>query len=49
MTLIDRLSAEHWVAGDEMAASEILTLPSDTPAKELLNGLRQLLRDYFPR
>jgi HEAT repeat protein len=47
--LIDRLSAEHWIAGDEMAAAETLNLPSDTPAEKLLDGLRQLLLDYFPR
>ncbi|HEX5228228.1 MAG TPA: HEAT repeat domain-containing protein [Bryobacteraceae bacterium] len=42
--LIDRcLSAEHWIAGDEMAAAETLDLPHDTPAEELCAGLQKLL------
>jgi len=47
--LIDRLSAEEWMAGDEMAAAEALNLPYDTSAEELHDGLRQLLLDHFPR
>jgi HEAT repeat protein len=47
--LMDRLSEEHWIAGDEMAAAETLDLPSDTPAEQLLDGLRRLLVDHFPR
>ncbi|MGA2214105.1 MAG: HEAT repeat domain-containing protein [Bryobacteraceae bacterium] len=47
--LIERLSAEHWIAGDETAAAETLNVPHDTPAEQLLDGLRQLLLDHFPR
>jgi HEAT repeat protein len=41
--LIDRLSADEWMAGDEMAAAETLEVPMDTPADELLVGLQQLV------
>jgi hypothetical protein len=41
--LIDRLSADEWIAGDEMSATTILDMPSDTPADELCEGLRKLL------
>jgi len=41
--LIDRLSAEEWIEGDEMAAAETLDLPLHTPAEELCDGLRKLL------
>jgi HEAT repeat protein len=41
--LIDRLSADEWIAGDEMAAREVLALKSDLPAEELLAGLQNLL------
>jgi len=47
--LIDRLGADEWITGDEMAAGEILGLPSDTPADELREGLKKLLPDYLPR
>jgi len=49
-TLIeDRLSADEWIEGDEMAARRTLDLPIDTPAEELCDGLRKLLLDHFPR
>ncbi len=41
--LIDRLSAEHWIAGDEYAAAHTLDVPHDTPADDLLVGLKRLL------
>jgi HEAT repeat protein len=47
--LIERLDADHWIAGDEMAAAETLNAPPDTPVEQLLDGLRKLLGDYFPR
>jgi HEAT repeat protein len=47
--LIDRLSAEECAEGDKMAAAEILNLPNDTPAEQLLDGLRRLLSDHLPR
>lgn len=40
---IDRLSAEHWIAGDEYAAAHTLHVPLDTPANDLLAGLKKLL------
>ncbi len=47
--LVDRLSADEWMEGDEMAAAEALDLPYDIPAEQLRNGLQELLRDYLPR
>jgi HEAT repeat protein len=47
--LIGRLSADEWIEGDEMAATEVLNLPYDTSAEELCAGLRRLLPDHFPR
>jgi len=41
--LIDRLSADAWIEGDEMAAAETLGVPHNTPAEELCDGLRRLL------
>jgi HEAT repeat protein len=41
--LIERLEADEWMTGDEMAAAETLDLRHDTPAEELLAGLRKLL------
>lgn len=41
--LIDRLSADEWIAGDEYAAAFTLEVPLDTPPEELLAGLRKLL------
>ncbi len=41
--LIDRLSADEWRAGDEMAAAETLGLPRGTPTQELLEGLQKIL------
>jgi HEAT repeat protein len=41
--LVERLSAEHWIAGDEMAAAEILDMPHDAAAQDLLAGLQKLL------
>ncbi len=41
--LIERLSADGWMAGDEMAAAETLDVPHDTPPEELLVGLQKLL------
>jgi len=37
------LSADGWMAGDEMAAAETLDVPYDTPPEELLVGLQKLL------
>jgi hypothetical protein len=47
--LIDRLSAEEWIEGDEMAAALTLDLPTDTPVDQLCDGLRNLLPPDFPR
>jgi HEAT repeat protein len=41
--LVDRLSADEWIAGDEMAAKRVLDLRSDTPVEDLCDGLRKLL------
>jgi HEAT repeat protein len=41
--LIERLSADEWMAGDEMAAAETLDVPHSTPPEELLAGLQKLL------
>jgi HEAT repeat protein len=41
--LIERLSADGWMVGDEMAAVETLDVPLDTPPEELLAGLQKLL------
>jgi HEAT repeat protein len=41
--LIDRLCAEKWMAGDEMAAAKTLDVPHDTPAEDLVAGLQKLL------
>ncbi len=41
--LIERLSADEWMAGDEMAAAETLDVRHDTPPEELLAGLQKLL------
>jgi HEAT repeat protein len=42
--LLDRVSSEECITGDEMAAAEILNLDSDSPPEELRTGLRNLLR-----
>jgi HEAT repeat protein len=42
--LLDRLSSEECIAGDEMTAAEILGLDSNSPLEELRTGLRNLLR-----
>jgi HEAT repeat protein len=47
--LIDRLSADEWIEGDEMAAREVLGLKSNASAEELREGLQKLFLDYFPR
>ena len=47
--LIGRLNADKRIAGDEMAARDILGLRSEAPANELREGLQKLLRDHFPR
>ena len=41
--LVERLSADEWMAGDEMAAAETLGVPHNTPAEELRAGLQKLL------
>lgn len=41
--LVDRLSADEWMAGDEMAAAETLDMANDTPAEGLRAGLQKLL------
>jgi HEAT repeat protein len=41
--LIERLSADEWMTGDEMAAAETLDVPHSTPPEELLAGLQKLL------
>jgi len=41
--LIERLSADGWTAGDEMAAADTLDVSCDTPAEKLVAGLRRLL------
>jgi HEAT repeat protein len=41
--LIERLSADEWIEGDEMAAAKTLDVPIATPAEQLCDGLRRLL------
>jgi HEAT repeat protein len=41
--LIERLEADEWMTGDEMAAAEALDVRHDTPPEELLAGLQKLL------
>jgi hypothetical protein len=41
--LIERLEADEWMTGDEMAAAETLDVRHDTPPEELLAGLQKLL------
>ena len=41
--LLERLESEHWIAGDETAATEILELKHDTSVEDLRTGLRNLL------
>jgi HEAT repeat protein len=41
--LVDRLSADEWMAGDEMAAAKTLDVPHDTPMEELRASLQKLL------
>ncbi|MGA2877667.1 MAG: HEAT repeat domain-containing protein [Bryobacteraceae bacterium] len=41
--LVERLSADEWMPGDEMAAAETLGVPYNTPAEELRGGLQMLL------
>jgi HEAT repeat protein len=41
--LIDRLSADEWIAGDEYAAAFALNVPLDTPPEDLLAGLQKFL------
>lgn len=41
--LIDRLSADEWMAGDEMAARKTLDVSMDIPTNELVRGLQKLL------
>jgi len=41
--LLDRLSSEEWIDGDEMTAAEILELDYDTPVDVLRTGLGALL------
>jgi HEAT repeat protein len=41
--LVERLTADEWKAGDEMAAAETLDMPHDTPAQHLRAGLQKLL------
>jgi HEAT repeat protein len=42
--LIERLEADEWMRGDEMAAAETLDVRHDTPPEELLAGLQKLLK-----
>jgi HEAT repeat protein len=41
--LIDRLNAEEWIAGDEMAAAQTLDVRHDIPPDDLVAGLQKLL------
>jgi HEAT repeats len=41
--LMERLDSEEWIAGDEMAAAEILGLRHDAPVDDFRKGLRDLL------
>lgn len=41
--LLDRLSSEEWISGDEMTAAEILGLDYDAPVEALRTGLRNLV------
>ena len=41
--LLDRLDAEEWVAGDEIAAATILGVSSESTPDELRAGLRKLV------
>jgi HEAT repeat protein len=42
--LLDRMSSEECIHGDEMTAAEILGLDSNSPSEELRTGLRNLTR-----
>lgn len=41
--LLERLEAETWQSGDEMAAAEILNVGYDTPVEKVCDGLRALI------
>jgi HEAT repeat protein len=46
--LLDRLEADCWIQGDEIAAADILHVRSDTPIEALRTGLRELLDSLTP-
>jgi glutathione S-transferase len=41
--LLERLDSEEWIAGDEMAAAELLGLPREASVDDLRKGLPDLL------
>ena len=41
--LLDRLNSETWIAGDEMAAADLLGLNHQTSVDDLGGGLRKVL------
>jgi hypothetical protein len=41
--LLERLEAETWQTGDEMAASEILGLSGKPPIETLCDGIKALI------
>ena len=42
--LVQRLNADEWVAGDEMAAAQALGVHGDTPVDELRRALQEFVR-----